>query len=555
MKNFTSLIISVLLLLVTLSLNSCKRTRPAAKPNVLFIICDDLNDWALHPPYHPEALVPNIDKLALNGISFTNAHVSVPVCGPSRKCLYSGLYPQTINDYHFDRWDKSPALENCVPLPLFFRDNGYLVYGAGKLLHEGEGGDFYTEYGYDVDYGPHPWTGTGPTEFNPHPDQYEQWKDLLPILDMHRDLNYGPLSMVPVYPPDPDGKFPGAEGWFYKNGEPFRYESEEDRDPMPDEITAAYAVDILSQEHEKPFFLAVGFVRPHTPLYAPQEYFDRFPIKEIILPPYLENDLDDCASVLRNRWEWGYTKFDALIGAGGEQAWKEWVQAYLACMAFVDDQVGHVLDALENSPYRDNTIIVVTGDHGYHIGEKDCIQKWHLWNESTRVPLLIHLPGSDIFGKTCDHPVSLLDLYPTLTDLCGLPAEPHRPLGGPDLDGFSMRPFLEDPSRISWDGPPVCLTAIRDVDENPHFSVCSGRYRYTQCSNGEEELYDHRTDPNEWTNLAGDPAYREMALQLKEEMNNILEKTGYIPDNPSNITPNQRELLEQLELDLQSQIR
>lgn len=537
MKIITSLIIPGSLLLATLSLNSCSRTKPAARPNVLFIICDDLNDWALHPPGHPEALVPNIDKLAGNGVSFTNAHVTVPVCGPSRKCLYSGLYPQTINDYHFDAWAKSPALENCVPLPKHFRDNGYLVYGTGKLLHEGEGGDFYTEYGYGVDYGPHPWKGTGPAEFTPHPAQYEQWKDLLPILDMHRDLNYGPLSNVPEYAVFPDAEYSSYEGWYYKNSEPFRYKSEEDRDPMPDEITAAYAIDVLSQDHEKPFFLAVGLVRPHTPLYAPQEYFDMFPLDGITLPPYLENDREDCASVLQNRWEWGFIKFDALLGAGGEQAWKEWVQAYLACAAFVDEQVGRVLDALENSPYRDNTIIVFTADHGYHIGEKDCIQKWHLWNESTRVPLMIKVPGSKMGGKTSQHPVSLVDLYPTLADLCGLPAEPHLPGGGPALGGFSLRPFLEDPSSNSWEGPPVCLTAIRDADKDPHFSVCSDRYRYTFCANGEEELYDHQEDPNEWTNLAGDPNYGEIARQLRTEMRKILEKSGYTPANPSTIKP------------------
>ena len=546
MKNIFNYIIGLgLLILVNGILTSCSTVKTDPRPNVVFIFLDDLNDWALHPSGHPEALVPNIDKLARGSVSFTNAHASVPVCGPSRKCLFSGLYPQTINDYHFDAWAKSPALENCVALPRHFRDNGYLVYGAGKLLHEGAGGDFYTEYGSGVDYGPHPWKGIGPAEFTPHPDQYEQWKDLLPILDMHRDLNYGPLSNIPVYPPDPNGEYPGAEGWHYKNGDPFRYESEEDRDLMPDEITANYAVDVLSRDHQKPFFLAVGLVRTHTPLYAPQEYFDRFPMEEITLPPYLENDREDCASVLQNRWEWGFTKFDALIGAGGEQAWKEWVQAYLACAAFIDDQVGSIIQALEKSPYKDNTIIVFSSDHGYHIGEKDCVQKWHLWNESTRVPLMIQVPGSKRAGKTSQHPVSLIDLYPTLADLCGLPAEPHAPLGGPPLDGFSLRSLLEDPTGNSWDGPPVCLSAIRgpqaggimDTDEDPHFSVCSDRYRYTFCNNGEEELYDHLKDPNEWTNLAGNPDFKKITSQLRTEMKKILEKSGYTPAHPGTVSP------------------
>ena len=150
---------------------------------------------------------------------------------------------------------------------------------------------------------------------------------------------------------------------------------------------------------------------------------------------------------------------------------------------------------------------------------------------------MIQVPGAKTGGKTSQHPVSLLDLYPTLADLCGLPSEPHLPLGGPTLGGFSLRPFLEDPSSNSWEGPPVCLTAIRDADEDPHFSVCSDRYRYTFCANGEEELYDHLDDPNEWTNLAGDPDYEDIARQLRTEMKKILEKSGYTPAYPSTITP------------------
>ncbi len=539
------LLLTVIFALATGGLSSCKSVKPVKRPNVLFIFLDDLNDWALHPPGHPEALVPNIDRLAGTSVSFTNAHVTVPVCGPSRKCLYSGLYPQTINDYHFTPWAESPALANCVSLPRHFRDNGYGVFGAGKLLHEGEGGDFYTDYGYGVDYGPHPWKGAGMAEFTPHPEQFEQWKELLPHLDMHRDLNYGPLSKVPAYPPDPDGGYPGAEGWYYKDGKPFRYESETSRDPMPDEICTDYALEVLSRDHGKPFFLAVGLVRTHTPLYAPQEYFDMFPPEKINLPPYKPGDREDCASLLQNRWEWGFTKFEALIGAGGVQAWKEWVQAYLACTAFIDDQLGRILDALEASPYKDNTIVVFSSDHGYHIGEKDCIQKWHLWNESTRVPLMIRVPGMMTGGKTSRQPVSLIDLYPTLVDLCGLPAEPHVPHGGPRLGGFSMRPILDDPSGRSWEGPPVCLSAIRGpqqgsiaaTDEDPHFSVCSDRYRYTFCTNGEEELYDHLEDPNEWKNQAGNPDYVEVVAQLRAEMKKILDRSGYQPVHPTTIIP------------------
>jgi arylsulfatase A-like enzyme len=215
-------------------------------------------------------------------------------------------------------------------------------------------------------------------------------------------------------------------------------------------------------------------------------------------------------------------------------------------VAFIDDQVGIILDAVEEGPHKNNTIIVFSSDHGYHIGEKDCIQKWHLWNESTRVPLMIQVPEMKTGGGQVKHPVSLLDLYPTLADLCGLPPEPHQSFGGPKLDGYSLRPFLEDHPATSWEGPPVCLTAIRgpqaglrigDTDEDPHFSVCSERYRYTLCTNGEEELYDHQADPNEWDNLATHPDYLEIKAMLRAEMGKILKKSNFRPKHTSTVMP------------------
>jgi arylsulfatase A-like enzyme len=297
---------------------------------------------------------------------------------------------------------------------------------------------------------------------------------------------------------------------------------------MPDEVSAEWAANILKQKHERPFFLAVGFIRPHTPLFAPKKYFDMFPPESITLPPYLKNDLDDCAQALRNRWSWGYQKFDGLTKAGGEKAWKEWVRAYLANVAFVDAQVGVVLDALNASAYADNTIVVFTSDHGYHVGEKDVIQKWHLWDESTRVPLLIHVPQGKGNGKRCQHPVSSLDIYPTLADLCGLSLEPNKGGSGTPLDGHSLRPFLEKPKRRKWDGPSVTYMSVgvsfqdkEGWDIGPHHSVRSHHFRYTLCSNGEEELYDHREDPNEWNNLAADIQYTNTKQTLREQLESI----------------------------------
>ena len=498
--------------------------RSPARPNVLFIICDDLNDWALHPPAHPKARTPNMDRLRQRSLSYTNAHVVVPVCGPSRKCLFSGLYPQTLNDYGFARWKTVSSLRGCVPLPLHFRNNGYGAYGTGKLLHEGAGGDFHTSYGIGPDYGPWPWLGKGAPSNTPHPAQFETWKEHLPR-SMHRDLNYGPLSNVPNWKAGAIEGIPGARGWYCENRKAFRYVDDTDRDKMPDEVSADWAVDILKKKHDRPFYLGVGFIRPHTPLYAPRKYFDMFPLEDIQLPPYRKNDLADCASVLRNRWQWGFRKYHALIKAGGKTAWKEWVRAYLACMAFVDDQVGKVLDALDASDYRDNTIVILTGDNGYHVGEKDCIQKWHLWDESTRVPLFIHAPGARGNGKTCDHPVSLIDVYPTLVDFCDLPGHPNKGQSNKTLEGHSLRPLMENPKSTKWSGPSVALMGIRDGNKPPHFSVRSSRYRYTLCGNGEEELYDHDSDPHEWSNLAGDPNHVETKAQLRAKLTSILQAT------------------------------
>ncbi|MCF6283970.1 MAG: sulfatase [Candidatus Hydrogenedentes bacterium] len=503
---------------------ACAADGSTTRPNVLLIICDDLNDWALHPPGHPKAITPNLDRLRERSTSFSNAHAVVPVCGPSRKSLFSGLYPQTLDDYGFARWDAVPLLRDCVPLPLHFRNNGYDVYGTGKLLHEGAGGDFYTAYGIGPDYGPWPWQGKGHPSNTPHPTQFKTWENFLPT-KMHRDLNYGPLSNVPDWKPNPAQDIPGAKGWYTEAGNPFQYVDANDRDKMPDELSADWAIDILNKKHDRPFYLGVGFIRPHTPLYVPRKYFDLFPLENIQLPPYLKNDLSDCASVLRQRWQWGFQKYDALIKAGGETAWKEWVQAYLASMAFADAQVGKLLTALDASEYRDNTIVVLTADNGYHVGEKDCIQKWHLWDESTRVPLFIHVPDSRGNGRTCDQPVSLIDLYPTLADLCGLPDHPNKGRSNRPLEGHSLRALLENPESDTWNGPAVALMGIRDSKENPHFSVRSKRYRYTRCGNGEEELYDHDKDPHEWTNLAGNPTHAETKKQLREEMMQILRST------------------------------
>lgn len=500
----------------------------ATKKNVLFIIFDDLNDWVLNPPGHPKALTPNLDRLRKRSITFSNAHTVVPVCGPSRKCLFSGLYPQTSGSYDFAAWNKVEALADRIPLPLHFRNQGYEVYGTGKLLHEGQGGDFYTDYGIGPQYGPWPWKGVGKPFFTAHPNRYKAW---IPFIKepVHRDLNFGSLADVPRWEPDAEQGIPGAYGWYGDEGEPFRYVNDDDRDLLPDEQSAAWAVDVIRKKHDRPFYLGVGFVRPHTPLYVPKHYYDLYPLENIELPPYRKDDLNDVAPILRNRWQWGFDKFDALIKSGGEKEWKEWVRGYLASVTFADAQLGKVLDALQQSGELENTIIVLTSDNGYHAGEKNVVQKWHLWNESTRVPLLISVPGNKNNGKIATHPVSLIDVYPTLNELTGL----GNPAGR--LDGQSIRELVFSPDKKWKDGRPVAFMAIKDEPQSPeevlppHFSVVSSRYRYTLCFNGEEELYDQEKDPNEWVNLAGNSKYSPVRKALKQQLLGILKSTA-IPD-------------------------
>ena len=276
------------------------------------------------------------------------------MCGPSRKCLFSGLYPQTINDYGFAAWKDTQGLQGCVPLPLHFRNNGYNTYGTGKLLHEGAGGEFYTAYGIGPDYGPWPWQGKGGPMNTPHPAQFGTWKAHLPLA-MHRDLNYGPLSNVPDWKADAVKGIPGAKGWYNESGKRFRYINAKDRDRMPDEISLTGRSTSSARSMTVPSTWAVGFIRPHTPLYAPGNTSRCTRWRTSPFHHTSRMTLPTAPQFSANAGSGDYKKYQALVAAGGEKAWKEWVQAYMACMSFVDDQIGKVLAALEASPYREHS--------------------------------------------------------------------------------------------------------------------------------------------------------------------------------------------------------
>ncbi len=515
----------------------------SVRPNVLLIVCDDLSDAVAGYDVRPQAVTPNLGKLAKSSVVFRNAHCSSPVCGPSRASLFTGVYPHRSGLYgHLQNaytWRQSPVLADAVTVFEHFADSGYEVLAAGKVFHNNQHvGSLFARiggpgaFGVDHTFGPFPWDGRASSPFDTaHPHLRAPWAD--GFIDGFK--TFAALSAVPDVPPNEATGAPGYRGW-RESGAPFRYESAEDRDLMCDEECAQWAAERLKEPRERPFFLTVGFTRPHVPLVAPEEFFDLYEAEKIELPECRADDLKDCGPLALGGETAAIFRLEALReGHGGDAGWREWLRAYLACVSFVDHQIGVVLDALEASGQSENTIVIVTSDHGFHIGEKGWLQKNTLWEESTRVPLFVFAPGLPGGGEGCDTPVSLIDVYPTLVDLCGLPENPNQDRAAGQLDGHSLRPLLEAPSRGEWAGPPAALTVVRGP-ENPeigevapvgrqHRTVRGPRYRYSLYSDGFEELYDHEHDPNEFDNLAwskpNDSAVQESITRLRSIMEDL----------------------------------
>lgn len=511
---------------------ACFSSQAANRPNVLFIIVDDLNDMPLHPAGKPQVPTPNFDRLAKRGISFVNAHCNDPICAPSRSSMMTGIYPQTSSLYWFEDYRQNAILSKSVTLTEHLAVNGYNVYSTGKIYHGNQDPkDFYTDKGMGGNIGPWPWNGRKQNRrgFLPHPQQMYFYED-----DADRDMDYkwehtfGPLSMIPNYPADPANGVPGHRGW-YLSGKPFRYVNDDDRDPMPDENHAAWAADVLKQKHDKLFALFTGFSRTHTPLYAPKKYFDMFPLDKIEVPKaYMKGDLEDCASSLSKTSLYAFRRYHMLFNHEDRpQLYKEWLQAYMACVAFIDDQVGTVLDALEESPHADDTIVILTSDHGFHVGGKESLYKQTLWDSGTRIPFIVAGLKGMPKGVTCQQPISLIDVYPTFNDLCRLPKNPHKGRSGYPLDGHSIKPLLLNP-KGKWMGPKVAISALPGKDHSqhrqhigtlyPHFSVRSQDWRYSLTSDGQEELYHYPTDPNEFTNLAGNSDHARIKARLHQQL-------------------------------------
>jgi len=358
-----------------------------------------------------------------------------------------------------------------------------------------------------------------------HPSVPEPFRSIGPI-----DGSFAPISDVPTFPESVSGG--NKTGWLYTRGTDhfLNYTDENNRDLLPDEMHANWAAnkiaELENQGINQSFFMGIGFVRPHTPLYAPKRFFDMFPLDEIELSLLKEGDAEDThykniypADIKGLRY---YQTLKESYGGDAELGLKHFLQAYLACIAFVDEQIGIVVDAVNNSKFKDNTIIVLTSDHGWQMGEKEYLFKNSTWEESTRIPLIIRSPETKA-GEKVDHPVSLIDLFPTLTDLCGLTGDNRKNELGGHIDGYSLAPFLKNPNAENWEGPNGALSMVgvglnkEDVMKQT-YSYRTKNWRYILYLDGTEELYDHQNDPYEWDNEADNPEYASIKKRLKKAL-------------------------------------
>jgi len=463
------------------------RIHAVQRPNVLFIAVDDLNDWVNCMGGRKGVHTPNFDRLAKRGMLFTNAHCAAPACNPSRVAIMTGVAPSSSGVYNNGQdWRKSSRLTKAITLPEHFRAGGYTAFGGGKIFHCLSwitGG--YGKQQNEAMLWDHYW----PTADQPMPDP------LWPKATEAKRAANGYLYSKPIaIGKSTEGRPPHFFDWA--------------PDSQPENQTADYkvvdwAAGELSRKHSKPFFHAVGIFRPHIPWYAPKKYFDLYPADKVFLPKIQKDDLQDVPKHghygIRKQWHEWLVKNDEWRGA---------VRGYLASISFADSQVGRLIDALDKNPHAQNTIIVLWSDHGMHIGEKQQWEKFTLFEESTRVPLIMVAPGITKPGTVCNKPVNLLDVYPTLNELCGLPKRN-------DLDGVSLVPLLKSP-RTKWERP-----SITTWGKGNH-AARGQRYRYIRHPNGEEQLYDHQNDPDEFTNLADKP---ELA-SVKKRLAKWLPKTN-----------------------------
>jgi len=426
-------------------------TQTARRPNILFVIADDLNtDLGCYG--HALVQSPNIDSLARRGVRFERAYAQYPVCNPSRTSFLSGRYPETTGILD-NRTNPRANLKNALFLPEYLRSQGYFTASIGKIYHDGMQG----------------------------PNDWDVLLDPRPTSKMGRTGGGRNLT---------GGKFPFFEA---------RAAEGTDEDHA-DGLIAKEAIRVLGEKHDKPWFLAVGFRKPHDPYIAPKKYFEPYPLSKIPSPQGPPDDGDDIPAAA----------YPGPRHPVDEDGVREFRQAYAACISYTDAQLGKVLTALAESPDAANTIIVFFGDHGLHQGEHNWLNKVTLFDRSARVPLVIVPPGAPKLGSVCRQPVELLGLYPTLLDLAGL-AHP------PGLQGASLAPLVRDPEhRTTRPSYSVVTRAGKTLGRSVH----TGRFNYIEWDEGRAgiELYDHFLDPHEYHNCTGRPEYAAAQTDLKRQL-------------------------------------
>ena len=444
-----------------------------AKKNVLFIAVDDLN-CRIACYGDPIAKTPNIDRLAKRGVMFRRAYCQYPLCNPSRASLMTGLRPDTTRVWDLEV-DFRSTVPDVVTLPQLFRQNGYFVGRVGKLYHYGVPRQIGTDGKDDAqswDY-----------KFNPiGRDKTEQSSiHLLTKGGYKKTIGFG-MAWLDMDGPDED---------------------------QTDAKGVTETIRLLEEHRDRPFFIGMGFFRPHTPWIAPKKYYDLYPLESIKLPARdaaSEKALPDIARNIRPD-DYGLSEKDL----------KDCVRGYYAAVSFVDAQVGRLLDALDRLGLANRTLIVFWSDHGFLLGEHGQWQKQLLFDPSPRTPLIVYDPAAKGNGTPCDRPVELLDVYPTVADWAGL-AKPKR------LEGFSLRPLLDAPASARWDHPAYAqVTRMKNGQRIMGYSVHTERYRYTEWEGGKAgtELYDHKADPDEFHNLASDPRHQSTAGEMKELLRRV----------------------------------
>lgn len=464
----------IFLLCGTLTVKAQPARKPGTpKPNILFISIDDLNDWINIGKWSGRKgmKTPNFERLAKMSMTFTHCGVAAPACAPSRVAIMTGVHPvrSGITGWKHPEWRKVPALQKVETIEQFFKARGYTTLGGGKIYHtqapprtlsnqsEEAGWDFY----FPSIHVPVPFQIRAPSEVINIPNKTD-----VPQPDY---FSWGPIPI-------------------------------EDK-MMADYQTVDWANYVLSQKHDKPLFLAVGITKPHDPWEVPQKYFDMYPLDSV-------QDVDVKKDDLRDSWVHGRRLLDKFI-AGNDQT-KKVVQSYMATISFADAMLGRLLDGLEQSRYKDNTIIIMWSDHGMHMGEKENWEKFTLWERSLKTPLMIRMPGTTRPGSLSDIPVGTIDLFPTLAEMIGEKPPAY-------CDGESLLPLIRN--QTTTHRPVLSTYELKDSAKQVHYDAYTLRtaeYRYIYYpSSGLEELYDHRVDDHEWYNIAYKPASKYIITSFR----------------------------------------